>query len=238
MVMISDIFNVGPHYKDVLFLQQENFFPRLFLILVITSILPYGLFCRNAFSNADWFRLFMYTCAYCWIWASAFLISALYRNVRENMSRQRVLEEELIQAEKFKALALLADSTAHDLNNILSGLATYPEVLMMDKTLDSRILQGLSLIRDSGRKAAAVVGDLLTISRGAAMEMEILQINSVLERYLYSRDFQKSERPIRKWRSNSPANPNSCRSKAPISIWKNRHEPGPECRGRVSEKRR
>jgi signal transduction histidine kinase len=164
---------------------------RLFFILILTGILPYGLACRNALAKADWLGVFLYTGVYLWICASAFLISALYRNVTENMSRQRILEEKLIQAEKFKAVALLADSTAHDLNNILSGLATYPEVLMMEPGLDLRVRQGLSLIKDSGRKAAAVVGDLLTISRGGGMEMEILHINSILERYMCSRDFEK-----------------------------------------------
>jgi signal transduction histidine kinase len=173
--MIQDRFNIN----------------RLFFILILTGILPYGLACRNALAKADWLGVFIYAGVYLWICASAFLILALYRNMTENISRQRVLEEKLIQAEKFKALSLLADSTAHDLNNILSGLATYPEVLMMDPDLDPRLRQGLSLIKDSGRQAAAVVGDLLTISRGGSMEMETLHINSVLERYLCSRDFEK-----------------------------------------------
>ncbi len=182
MVMMPDRFNVN----------------RLFFILILTGILPYGLACRNAFANAEWLRLFMYTCIYLWVCASAFLISALYRRMTENISRQRALEEKLIQAERYKAVALLADSAAHDLNNILTGLATYPEVLMTDPGLDPRVLQGLSLIKDSGRKAAAVVGDLLTISRGGGMEMETLHINAVLERYLCSRDFEKIKDAHRK----------------------------------------
>lgn len=164
---------------------------RLFFILILTGILPYGLACRNALAKADWLWFFIYTGAYLWICASAFLISTLYRRMTENISRQKALEEKLIQADKFKALSLLADSTAHDLNNILSGLATYPEVLMMDPDLDPQLRQGLSLIKDAGQKAAAIVGDLLTISRGGSMEMETLHINSVLERYLCSRDFEK-----------------------------------------------
>ncbi|MFA5906304.1 MAG: ATP-binding protein [Desulfobacula sp.] len=105
--------------------------------------------------------------------------------------KKKELKEKLLQAEKLKAVGILAGSVAHDLNIILSGPATYPEVLMMDTDLDPKIRQGLALIKDSGQKAAAVVSDLLTISRGAGVEMEIININSILERYIRAHDFQK-----------------------------------------------
>ncbi len=194
MVMISDIFNVNPLCKDdeeALLFRQKKIFNHLFLVLVIMGALPYGLGCQHAFATGEWFRVFIYTSIYLWVWASAFLIKALYQKVTENVSKLKELKEKLIQAEKFKAVGILAGSVAHDLNNILSGLATYPEVLMMDATLDPQIRQGLSLIKDSGQKAAAVVSDLLTISRGAGVEMEIININLILERYIQAHDFQK-----------------------------------------------
>ncbi|MBU1344700.1 MAG: response regulator, partial [Proteobacteria bacterium] len=111
------------------------------------------------------------------------------KKIREKEQQQ--LNEKLIQAEKLKALGILAGSVAHDLNNILSGIATYPEVLMMDKNLDPQIRQGLTIIKDSGQKASAVVSDLLTISRGSGAEMEIININSIIDRYTRAHDFDK-----------------------------------------------
>jgi len=99
------------------------------------------------------------------------------------------LKKKLVQSEKLKNLGILAGSVAHDLNNILSGIATYPEVLLMDGDLNPKIRQGLGLIKDSGRKASSVVSDLLTISRGINTEMEILNINRVIERYAVAADF-------------------------------------------------
>ena len=45
------------------------------------------------------------------------------------------------------------------------------------------------MIKDSGRKASAIVSDLLTISKGLTAEMELLNLNTVIERYLHSREF-------------------------------------------------
>ncbi len=105
--------------------------------------------------------------------------------------KQTELKEKLMQAEKFKAIGILAGGVAHDLNNILSGIATYPEVLMMDDGLDPKLRQGLEMIKDSGQKASAVVSDLLTIARGSSAEMEIININSILDRYIRAHDFKK-----------------------------------------------
>ena len=117
----------------------------------------------------------------------AILINALEVSGKE----QAKLEKKLVQLEKLKNIGILAGSVAHDLNNILSGIATYPEVLLMEEGLSPRMRQGLSIIKDSGQKASSVVSDLLTISRGANREMEVLNINSVIERYMGAADFDK-----------------------------------------------
>ncbi|MCP4718625.1 MAG: response regulator, partial [Desulfobacteraceae bacterium] len=122
----------------------------------------------------------------------------IYQGVIRDITRQKHQEKEqaqlkkkLVQSEKLKNLGILAGSVAHDLNNILSGIATYPEVLLMDKNLNPQIRQGLIMIKDSGRKASSVVSDLLTISRGTNTEMEVLNINTVIERYVGAADFDK-----------------------------------------------
>ncbi|NOX33551.1 MAG: response regulator [Deltaproteobacteria bacterium] len=118
----------------------------------------------------------------------------MIRDISQKKTREEKLQKlkkKLAQAEKFKSMGILAGSVAHDLNNILSGIATYPEVLMMDQDLDPDIKKGLNMIKDSGRKASAVVSDLLTISRGASVEMEALNINSIIDRYAAAPEFQK-----------------------------------------------
>jgi signal transduction histidine kinase/CheY-like chemotaxis protein len=123
--------------------------------------------------------------------AVTFTLAILINALEVSGKKQATLEKKLVQLEKLKNLGILAGSVAHDLNNILSGIATYPEVLLMEEGLAPRMRQGLGIIKDSGQKASSVVSDLLTISRGANREMEVLNINSVIERYMKAADFDK-----------------------------------------------
>jgi len=92
-----------------------------------------------------------------------------------------------------EALGLLAGGVAHDLNNILSGIVSYPDLLLMDLPEDSHLRKPIETIRESGIRAADVVSDLLTITRGVATGKETLNLNSIVKEYLDSPEYQKLE---------------------------------------------
>jgi PAS domain S-box-containing protein len=96
------------------------------------------------------------------------------------------LETQLMQAEKMKAIGTLAGGVAHDLNNILSGIVSYPELLLLDLPPDSPIAGPIRTIQDSGKKAAAIVQDLLTLARRGVAVSEVVNLNDVIGEYLLS----------------------------------------------------
>lgn len=75
--------------------------------------------------------------------------------------------EKLADAQRMESLGLMASSVAHDLNNIMAGIITYPELLLMDLGEDFKYREELMMVREAGKRAAAVVNDLLTVARGA-----------------------------------------------------------------------
>ncbi len=107
---------------------------------------------------------------------------------------KKELETKLQRAQKMEAMGLMAGGVAHDLNNILSGIVSYPELLLMDLPEDSPMRKPIKTMQESGMRAADVVEDLMTIARGVASSKEPLNLNTVVEEYLNSVEHQNLER--------------------------------------------
>ncbi|MFK5926690.1 MAG: transporter substrate-binding domain-containing protein [Desulfuromusa sp.] len=120
---------------------------------------------------------------------TAELQTELGERVQAEKEKER-LQIEVHRAKKMEAIGLLAGGVAHDLNNILAGAVGYSDLLMRKTPADSPILRYLKEIRESGRRAAAVVADLLTISRDAASDRHIYNLNTIINEYLLSAEHQ------------------------------------------------
>ena len=114
-----------------------------------------------------------------------------YDGVIEDITERKRLESQFQQAQKMKAIGTLAGGVAHDLNNILSGIISYPELMLMDLPEDSPLIDSIKKIQKSGQKAAAIVQDLLTLARRGVSTAEIVNLNDIVSEYLTSPEFQK-----------------------------------------------
>ncbi len=99
------------------------------------------------------------------------------------------LEAELLRAQKMELLGQLAGGVAHDLNNVLSGIVSYPDLLLLDLPPDSDMREPLKNIQEAGSRAAAIVQDLLTLARRGITVKEEVQLNTLISNYLQSIGF-------------------------------------------------
>lgn len=121
-------------------------------------------------------------------------IIGILRDISEKKAIEKEkqdLEERLNRSRKMEALGLLAGGVAHDLNNILSGVVTYPELLCMDLRPDDPLYKDLEIIRSSGQKASDIVQDLLTLSRRGVVTKEVLNFNDIVASFMATPEFEK-----------------------------------------------
>jgi PAS domain S-box-containing protein len=116
------------------------------------------------------------------------------QGVLVDITSSKRLEEQLQRAQKMEALGALAGGVAHDLNNILSGIVSYPELLLMDLPQESPLRRPLTTIKKSGENAAAIVQDLLTLARRGVAAVELLNLNQIVEECLDSPEIQSLRR--------------------------------------------
>ncbi len=110
---------------------------------------------------------------------------------KEAEAEREALQEQLNRSRKMEALGLLAGGVAHDLNNVLSGIVSYPELIMMDLPEDSPLRKPMGIIQKSGVKAAAIVQDLLTLARRGVVHREVVNINDIVSEYLASPEHEQ-----------------------------------------------
>ena len=103
---------------------------------------------------------------------------------------KRDLEARLQRAQKMEAIGTLAGGVAHDLNNILSGIVSYPELLLMDIPPDSPKRKPILTIQKAGERAAAIVQDLLTLARRGVVTTKVVNLNSIISEYLKSPEYE------------------------------------------------
>jgi signal transduction histidine kinase/ActR/RegA family two-component response regulator len=118
------------------------------------------------------------------------IIALRSQELEKEISERQHIEERLDRAEKMEMIGTLAGGVAHDLNNILSGIVTYPELLLMKIPADSPLAKPLQTIKESGEKASAIVQDLLTLARRGVSVKEPVNLNILLDEYLNSPEFK------------------------------------------------
>ncbi|MFO7686414.1 MAG: ATP-binding protein [Desulfobacterales bacterium] len=121
-------------------------------------------------------------------------ILAALRDMTQRIREEQALkksEAQVARLKKMESLGLLAGGVAHDLNNVLSGIVSYPELILLDLPPDSKFRKPLQTIQNSGQRAVAIVQDLLTVARGVAVGKAPLNINDIVREYMNSPEFTK-----------------------------------------------
>jgi two-component system NtrC family sensor kinase len=100
--------------------------------------------------------------------------------IKEDITQQKVLEEQYRQAQKMEAVGQLAGGVAHDFNNILQSMLGYSGLLVDRLPKESETREFANEIARGTERATALTRQLLAFSRRQVLEMKDLDVNDVV----------------------------------------------------------
>jgi PAS domain S-box-containing protein len=104
------------------------------------------------------------------------------------------LQSSLIQNNKLASLGELAGSIAHELNNPLSIIMGFSQVLSRNKSLDAQIEKGLKNIYDAALRSQNIIKNMLEFARTNSSDIRNIDLNNVVKSTLLivEKDFAKA----------------------------------------------
>ena len=94
-----------------------------------------------------------------------------------------------MMADRLASIGELAAGTAHELNNPLTSVIGFSQ-LLMEKDIPDDIREDVKLIYNEAQRAADVTKNLLTFARKRAPVKQLIQINNIIEDVLKLRAYE------------------------------------------------
>jgi len=101
--------------------------------------------------------------------------------ILRDITEQKAMEEQLRQAQRMESLGRLSGGVAHDLNNLLSPILGYGEMLLDDPWSEEERKEFAGEIVGAAARARDLVGQLLAFSRKQTLEFRSVDLDTLLD---------------------------------------------------------
>jgi len=102
--------------------------------------------------------------------------------IMKDITENRRLKDQIYHLDKLSSLGTLTSGVAHEINNPLTGIIGYTEMLLMMKDEDEKTKKYLKNIYDSAIRCKRIVENMLTFSRQTPAQKSVENINDILDK--------------------------------------------------------
>jgi PAS domain S-box-containing protein len=96
--------------------------------------------------------------------------------INSDVTEQKLMEEQLRQAQKMEAVGTLSGGIAHDFNNILAAIIGFAEMVLEDVSDNVQVQHKMEQILKAGLRGRDLIRQILTFSRKAGVERKRINL--------------------------------------------------------------
>jgi PAS domain S-box-containing protein len=109
--------------------------------------------------------------------------------VLTDVTDSAMLRAKLVHAEKMAAVGQLVSGVAHEVNNPLTAILGFTDLLMENPELPESARRDLRVILQEAQRTKQIVQNLLSFARQMPPQRQLVQLNSILQRTVHLRSY-------------------------------------------------
>ena len=113
-----------------------------------------------------------------------------FRGILNDVTERKAMEQQVLLTNKLASIGELASGVAHELNNPLTSVMGYAQLLLDDKDVPEHIKSDLDKVYQESQRAAKIVQNLLSFARRRRPEKTYFDINNLVQKTVDLRSYE------------------------------------------------
>jgi PAS domain S-box-containing protein len=113
-----------------------------------------------------------------------------FRGIFNDVTERKAIEQQVLMTSKLASIGELASGVAHELNNPLTGVIGYAQLLIDSKDVPQEVKSDLNKVYQESQRAAKIVQNLLSFARRRKPEKRYFDANELIQKTLELRSYE------------------------------------------------